>query len=100
MSDAKGLMGWRRAAAAVDGAPLDKVVQLGRPSLENRVGNVKSAQGRLLKAVDEVRAARADLAKTVDDLVHEVNGLDAGIAVKAMHVSNTVLADMVCGRDE
>lgn len=96
----KGIMGWRRAAAAVDGAPLDKVVQLGRPSLENRVGNVKAAQARLLKAVDEVRAARVDLAATVDALAVEVNGLDAGLAVKAMHVSNTALSDMVCGKDE
>lgn len=77
----------RKAMGAASGDVSAKVVNLGRATLENKVANVKSAQARLVKACEEVSAARAYLSSAQEDLASEINGLDCGVkaSVEAVH---------------
>jgi hypothetical protein len=71
----------------------DKVVHLGRATLENKVSNVKSAQARLVKACEEVSAARSYLASAQADLAGEINGLDCGIKATVETVHDELITE-------
>lgn len=84
----------RKAMGAAAGETTsEKVINLGRATLENKVSNVKSAQARLVKACEEVSAARAYLTSAQHELADEINGLDCGVSVKVEVVADDMLTE-------
>ena len=68
-----------------------KVVDLGRSTLENRVANVHGAQRRMIKAIDEVAAARAYIASAQAELKAELDALDTGLEISIIPISDDVI---------
>ena len=69
-----------------------KVVDLGRSTLENRVANVHGAQRRMIKAIDEIAAARAYIASAQAELKAEIDALDTGLEISITPLSDDIIA--------
>lgn len=77
---------WRNAAKAVD-AGNDNVVTLGRPTIENRIQNVKAAQARVIRARAELETSVYDLNMRSQELAAALTEIDAGVTVTAQTIT-------------
>lgn len=76
-----------------------KVRNLDRPTMQNRIDNVRSAQDRFLKAMSELRAARLYLDSAQEELAKEVNQLDCGVAASVSPITDEQIMAYVNGSE-
>ena len=73
----------------------DNVVDLGRATLENAVENVKSAQRRVMKAVEELIIARESLVSSQLSLKERLDALDMGLEIEIIPLSDEVVSETI-----